>query len=251
MTSKDAIEKIKHLLFGQQSFGLMKTKEGMEMQVEGDVELEKEIYIITPEGMLPAEDGDYEMEDGMKIKVEAAKVKSMNYTEHEDDVTEMEDEVEVKVEEDETKMVSAELIDGTIVETDTEELKVGDSLFVVTDEGRSIAPDGDHETKDGNIVSVLDGVVTEIKVKEEVIEEELNMDEVIEVFTKSIEHLSNELNSIKENQSKMQADFNKFSAQPAGEKVYDHRGEYINHLKSKQFSKLEALKALKTNKIKN
>ena len=134
MTSKEAIDKIKHLLFGQQSFSLMKTKEGVEMQIEGDVELEKEIYIITPDGMLPAEEGDYEMEDGMKIKVEAGKVKSMDYKDYEekemeeivdDEMMEEKDDETKMMDDDETKMVSVELIDGTMVETDTEELPDG------------------------------------------------------------------------------------------------------------------------------
>jgi len=252
MNSKDAIERIKKLLFGQESFGTHKTKEGVEMTVEGDVELGKEIYIVTPDGNIPAAEGDYEMEDGMKVKVVEGLIDAIDYEAgYEDKEEEMEAEVEV-TEEEETTMVSAELIDGTLVETDTEELKVGDALFVVTEEGRTEAPDGDHETTDGKIVSVVDGVVTEIKDKvEKVVEEELtteeteSFDELLEVFTAGFNHLSSELNVMREEYDKLREDFSKFSAEPAGERLYFNTQDYAKELKTKKHSKLEALRALK------
>jgi len=251
MNSKDAIERIKKLLFGQESFGTHKTKEGVEMTVEGDVELGKEIYIITPDGNIPAAEGDYEMEDGMKVKVVEGLIDAIDYEGgYEDKEEKMETDIEV-TEEEETTMVSAELIDGTLVETDTEELKVGDALFVVTEEGRTEAPDGDHETTDGKIVSVVDGVVTEIKDKVEEVEEELtteeteSFDELLEVFTAGFNHLSSELNVMREEYDKLREDFSKFSAEPAGERLYFNTQDYAKELKTKKHSKLEALRALK------
>ena len=254
MNSKEAIEKIKKLLFGEAAtFGYLKTKEGVEMQVEGDVELEKEIYIITPDGNIPAEEGEYEMEDGMKVKVKEGLIDTIDYAGGKDKEEEMETEVEVT--EEETTMVSAELIDGTLVETDTEELAVGDALFVVTEEGRTEAPDGDHETTDGKIVTVLDGVVTAIEDKvEEVVEEEMtteetteteSFDELLEVFTAGFNHLSSELNVMREEYDKLREDFSKFSAEPAGERLYFNTQDYAKELKTKKHNKLDALRALK------
>ena len=260
MTSKEAIEKIKNLLFGQQTFGLMKTKDGVEMRIEGDVELEKEIYIITPNGELPAPEGEFEMEDGLKLIVKEGKVGKIDYptevevetedevmTEHEEE-TDMEEEVEVKVEEGETEMAEATLIDGTIVETDGD-LVAGAELYVKTEEGRQPAPDGEHETVDGDIVMVQDGKIVEIKVKESV-EEEMNMDELLEVFTAGFNHLSNELEVIKEKYETMRGEFQKFSAEPAAERQYINK-EYVDKLKEQRFSKLEALAALRNKKINN
>jgi len=255
MNSKEAIAKIKNLLFGLQTFSLVKTVDGVEMQCEGDMELEKEIYLITPDGNIPAEDGKYEMEDGMKLEVKEGKIAGLEYNETaEHDVTVEEDEEvlteegEVEVEE---KMVSAELIDGTIVETDTEELAVGDSLFIKTEEGRIVAPDGEHETVDGNIVVVLDGVVTEIKekvVEEETSTEEVSFDELLEVFTVGFNHLNEELNVMKEEYHKLNENFKKFSAEPAGERLYV-RQEYRDNLKVRKMDKLTALAQLrKSNK---
>ncbi len=251
MNSKDAIERIKKLLFGQESFGTHKTKEGVEMTVEGDVELGKEIYIITPDGNIPAAEGDYEMEDGMKVKVVEGLIDAIDYEAgYEDKEEEMETEIEV-TEEEETTMVSAELIDGTLVETDTEELKVGDALFVVTEEGRIEAPDGDHETTDSKIVTVVDGVVTAIEDKVEEVVEELtteeteSFDELLEVFTAGFNHLSSELNVMREEYDKLREDFSKFSAEPAGERLYFNTQDYAKELKTKKHSKLDALRALK------
>ena len=249
MNSKEAIEKIKKLLFGEAAtFGYLKTKEGVEMQVEGDVELEKEIYIITPDGNIPAEEGEYEMEDGMKVKVKEGLIDTIDYAGGKDKEEEMETEVEVT--EEETTMVSAELIDGTIVETDTEELKVGDALFVVTEEGRTEAPDGDHETSEGDIISVVDGVITEIKAKvEEEVEVELSteteLDELLEVFTAGFNHLNSELNAIREEYDKLRENFNKFSAEPAGERQYFNTQDYVKELKTKKLDKLQALRQLR------
>ena len=206
MTSKEAIEKIKHLLFGSQTFGMLKTKEGVELKVEGDVELEKAIYIITEDGELPAADGDYEMEDNMVIKVKDGMVDKIDYTKvEEEEVMEdekpmedeevMEDVVEEKIDE-EVKMVTAELVDGTIVESDTEELKVGDALFVLTEEGRVEAPDSVHETSEGKLITTENGIVVKIEDKvaeveddsievEVEVEEELNFAEMLEVFTEN------------------------------------------------------------------
>ena len=249
MNSKEAIEKIKKLLFGEAAtFGYLKTKEGVEMQVEGDVELEKEIYIITPDGNIPAEEGEYEMEDGMKVKVKEGLIDTIDYAGGKDKEEEMETEVEVT--EEETTMVSAELIDGTIVETDTEELKVGDALFVVTEEGRTEAPDGDHETSEGKIISVVEGVITEIKEKvEEEVEVELSteteLDELLEVFTAGFNHLNSELNAIREEYDKLRENFNKFSAEPAGERQYFNTQDYVKELKTKKLDKLQALRQLR------
>ncbi len=249
MNSKDAIDKIKKLLFGQETFGAYKTKDGVEMAIEGDVELGKEIYIVTPDGNIPAGEGMYEMEDGMVVKVVEGVVDTIDYEAGYEKEEEM--ETEVKVTEEETTMVSAELIDGTLVETDTEELTVGDALFVITEEGRVEAPDGSHETTDGNIVTTVDGVVTVIKEKVEEVEEELtteeteSFDELLEVFTAGFNHLNGELNTMREEYDKLREDFNKFSAEPAGERLYFNTQDYAKELKTKKHSKLDALKALK------
>lgn len=260
MTSKEAIEKIKNLLFGSETFGMLKTKDGVELKVEGDVELEKAIYIITPNGELPAEEGEYEMEDGMKVKVREGLIDSIDYTKIEDEV-DMEETEKEKVEDEmgehgdeEVKMVTAELIDGTMVESDTDELKVGDALFVLTEEGRTPAPDSVHETTEGKLVTTENGIVVKIEEKEDVeveveVEEELNFAELLETFTQAFGKLNNELNVLREQFDTMREDLNKFSAEPAGERIFTNRHqELVKNKKEFQASKLEALAALRRNK---
>lgn len=259
MNSKEAIEKIRRILFGSHSFNLLKTVEGAELKVDGDIELEKEIYIITPDGELPVMDGEYEIEDGMKLSVKEGKVSKIDYsTEESVEEVSLEDEVEVKEVEkttEEVKMVTAELIDGTIVENDEEELKVGDTLYVKTEEGRVLAPSADHVTTEGKTIVVVDGVITEIRDEEkvetetevEVTAEELSFDEILETFTAGFNHLNQQLNELKENYDTLQANFSKFSAEPAGERVFNHK-DYVETKTKERFSKLETLAALKNKK---
>lgn len=250
MTSQEAILKIKNLLFGSQSFSALKTKDGVEMKTEGDVELGKKMYVVTPEGELPAPEGEFEYEDGMVLVIgEDGEISRITYpeveVEEEEKVEEEVMEEEVK-EEEEVKMVSAELIDGTIVESEGEELKIGDKLQVRTEEGLVDAPDAVHETVDGKLIETVDSVV--VKIEEKVVEEvkeEVDFNEMLEVFTAGFEHLNNELSLMKEKYNTLQENFHKFKAEPAGKRVMTHREEYINALNEQRFSKIEALKALK------
>ena len=249
MTSSEALLKIRHLLFGKNQFASLKTLDGVELTIEGDVELEKEIYIITPDGEIPAPEGEFQLEDGLKLRIKDGKVEKIDYTEQEvKDEEEVMEEEEVKVEEEKVEMVSAELIDGTIVETEGD-LVEGAELYVVTEEGKTIAPDGSHETVEGKIVVVEDGKIKEVKDKEEVVvEEEISFDEMLEVFTEGFNHLTNELNTIKERYDELRVEFSKFSAEPAAERQYING--YVAEQKQMKFSKLEQLAQLK-NKRKN
>ena len=253
MNSQEAITKIKNLLFGKQSFGLMKTIEGIEVSTEGDVALDSPIYAITPDGQMPLEDGTYTMEDGMVIEVLENKVKEISYETAEEvaeAVTEEEQETEMTEHEtEEEKMVSAELIDGTLVETDSDEITVGDILYVVTADGRSIAPAGEHETSDGKLIVVSeDGSVTEIKEKEvELVEEEMgkkDFEELLTLFTEGFTKLNDELTTLKDHYEKMNSEFRMFKGEPAGERLYFNQ-EFKTQYKEKQYSKLSALAELR------
>jgi len=77
---------------------------------------------------------------------------------------------------EETEVKYAKLEDGTIVEGAG--FEVGDELVIVTEDGKLAIADGEHElvveTEEGTeiiTVSTQDGVVTEVKVEEEISEE--------------------------------------------------------------------------------
>jgi len=248
MTTKEAIEKIQSILrFGKENFSAYKTKDGVELR-SNEMMVGEEIYIITPEGELPAPDGLYEIENGMAVKVKAGKIEEMEMEPGME-----EDKVEDKVEEEvEVEMSEAELVDGTKVTNDLPDaLAVGQKLFVITEAGEKVnAPEGEHTLKSGEVVVVDgEGFITGISKPDEAPEgslagEEMNLAETIEMFSSALEKLMNKIDSLESNQKDLTQKFSKFSSEPAGEKIYDRKG-YLDSLKNEKFSKLERLAALR------
>lgn len=148
MNRQDVISKIREIFgMSKNSFGMYKNKEGAEFRIDS-LEMEKEVYLITPEGELPAPDGEVELEDGTLITMKDGKIYNLEIK----DMTQ-------------GMMKTATLLDGTIVENDSDDFKVGDNLFVKTEEGRQPAPDGLHETDGGLLIETKDGVITSIQEK--------------------------------------------------------------------------------------
>lgn len=257
MNRQEIINKVREIFgMSQASFAVIKTEEGVELRVD-ELAVEKEIYIITPEGELPAPDGEVVLEDGTKVKIGEGMIKELVIAEEKVEDETMEDEVEVEVEdevkdevkEDETEMAEATLIDGTIVETDGD-LVVDAELYVKTEEGRQPAPDGEHETEDGMVVVVKDGKIVEIKEKEveeteDKVEVEVEMEEVLDTFASALETLSNEIAALRKENEELNKKFSAFKAEPAGTKIYDRKGAYVEQVMSAQVDKLERLAALR------
>jgi len=65
------------------------------------------------------------------------------------------------------KMAEIKLVDGNVVSVEGE-FVVGAKIYLVTPEGLVVAPNGEHTAEDGTVVTVMDGVITEIEAKEEV-----------------------------------------------------------------------------------
>jgi len=148
MNRQDVISRIREIFgMSKNTFGMYKNKEGAEFRIDS-LEMEKEAYLITPEGELPAPDGDVELEDGTLITMKDGKIYNL-------EIKDMTQGV----------MKTATLLDGTIVENDSDDFKVGDNLFVKTEEGRQAAPDGLHETDGGLLIETKDGVITSIQEK--------------------------------------------------------------------------------------
>lgn len=302
MNRKDIINKVREI-FGWNQFGIYKNAEGVEFRID-EMEIEKEIYIITPEGELPAPDGEIELEDGTKVGVMEGKIRDLMLPEMEEfDEAELEDGTKVMTDgaefavgqklyvidaegqkvqapegshltqsgielvvdaegvltgvrypdeegegsldmKTETKMAEAKLVDGTIVETEGE-LVVGAELYVITEEGKQLAPDADHETDGGMIITTKDGIITEIKEKEDAAGTEM---EVMETFTRALEQLNNQISELRKENEELKSKFSKFASEPAGEKIYDGRGAYIamkNDLASEKLERLAKLRRTK------
>ena len=250
MNSKQALDRIKVVLgLKQDTFSSYKIKEGGEFQVEGEIEVNKSIYIVTEEGQLEAPDGEFEVETGEIVKVKDGMVEAIKERVEEkleEDVKEEElEEVEIEVEE--KKFVESTLIDGTIVINDEEVLEIGQKLYVVTEDGRIDAPEGEHETVDGIIVTVdAEGIISDIKEKEEIEPEaeEVIVSEVVEAFTQAIEKLNAEIETLRNDNTELKEKFQKFSNQPATVPVMDRKG-FSTEVANKKASKMDKLAQLR------
>jgi hypothetical protein len=84
----------------------------------------------------------------------------------------------------EVKMDEAKLSDGVTIVKWEGELAMGSPLYVISEEGVTPAPDGTHELEDGRVIVSQDGLITEVKTKEEEAEDEGETEIEIENFAK-------------------------------------------------------------------
>jgi hypothetical protein len=250
MKYQDAIRKINKLL-GLYTFNSYKiTESGQELIAEGDLMVGEPVYVITDNGQLPAPDGEFELEDTTKIKIEDGIVQQIKYDN-------MENETE--------QFVEATLADGVVVKSKT--FDVGEDVFVVSPDGTEVkAPDGEHElnlkdaegkevlfkiiVKDGKIIE-RENVELSYDEKEKT-EEEMGMapdlsvaQEVIdEDFKKTLmgvlDEIKDAIKGVMEDQEDMKAKMAKFSKEPAGAPVKQGKN-VVNEFSAHQndaFSKL-------------
>ena len=127
------------------------------------------------------------------------------------------------------ELATATLVDGTIVKVEGD-FEVGKQLVVETEDGDIPAPEGSHETTDGQIISVdAEGVIVSIEevVVEEEQEQEFNDDFVntlvnaLKPSLDKIEELSNEINKLK-------GEFMEFKDEPGAPKVYNNLNDYTS-----------------------
>ena len=252
MKYQDAIKKINKLL-GLQKFNSYKLMEtGDELITEGDLAVDEPIYIITPNGQLPARDGEYELEDTTKIKVKDGMVQEIKY------------DMEKK-----QNMTDAMLKDGTVIKSPT--FDVGEDVFVVSADGEETpAPDGEHEitlkdeSGEENLIKIItkDGKITErmnVEMKKsekmEDIEAEMTPDLSIgnditdEEFKKTVMgilgDIKDAIGGIVKDQEDMKAKMAKFSKEPAGEPIKQPKNltSEMNYGKNELFAQLVKIRA--------
>lgn len=253
MRYQDAIKKINKLL-GLYKFNSYKLKSGEEFIIDGDLAVGEPIYIITDNGQLPAPEGEYEMEDTTKIKIEDGKIQEIKY------------DMEKK-----TEMTDAMLKDGTVIKSPT--FDVGEDAMIVDADGNEAkAPDGEHEvklkdaegkevlikiiTKDGKITERENVELPEAEAKE--VEEQMgdmtpdlsDVNDAIEEDFKKImmEKIDNMMAKIEEmaaDYKEVKAKVAKFSKEPAGEPIKQPKNAIsdIQYAKNDMFAQLVKIRA--------
>jgi hypothetical protein len=229
MRYQDAIKKINKLL-GLYKFNSYKVaKTGEEIISDGDLAVGEPIYVITSNGQLPAPDGEYELEDTTKIKIEDGKVKEIKY--------DMENQT--------MSFTEATMKDGTVLKSPTFDL--GEDVLVVGTDGKETpAPDGEHEIalKDSKGNETTIRIVTQggkITERENVEEAQPELPEVGEDMSSDAPNLSGtnaqsdasfkktmmekmdammaKIEQMSSDYEDMKAKVAKFSKEPAGEPV--------------------------------
>lgn len=253
MKYQDAIRKINKLL-GLHKFNSYKLMEtGDELITEGDLAIDEPIYIITPNGQLPARDGEYELEDTTKIKVKDGLVQEIKY------------DMEKK-----ENMTDAMLKDGTVIKSPT--FDVGEDVFVVSADGKETpAPDGEHEitlkdeSGDENVIRIItkDGKIVErMNVEEQKSEEKMEdiapqmtpdlsigNDITDEEFKKTVMgilgDIKDAIGGIVKDQDEMKAKMAKFSKEPAGDPIKQPKNltSEMNYGKNELFAQLVKIRA--------
>lgn len=162
MTSKQAIQRIAQILgLVPENFFESKTKQGMAIKMEGELELGAMVYVATEEGMIPAPAGVHMLEDGTEIEVdEEGKVTKIKVGEMEKEIeTEDESSVEEEMSVSE-KFADIKLTDGTVLRLEGEEPIVGLQIRKVGYDGSlSAIHDGVYETTDGKAISIVGGAI--------------------------------------------------------------------------------------------
>jgi hypothetical protein len=315
MNSKKTLDKIMQILgLTPQVFYEGKTNQGVTIKMEGELELGAVVYVATEEGLIPAPAGEHILEDGSKIEVDGdSKITKIDMGTIEIEVEKKEDEKEesfadvklkdgevMRVEGDEpmvgllTKKVSYdgnllpftdgdyETTDGkiisivggsiqgikeagkdeafTIAETpegvklESNTFDVGEEVYVLDGDEKSLAPDGEHqvvlkdESGNENKIRIVtkDGIIVQ---RENVEEVSMSAEEVAELFSKALKKIEDKIELFISKQSELETKFNKFSKEPAGERVYNQKTIIENSNDST--SRVEAFKRLREAMNKN
>lgn len=218
----------------KEAFGDVKMKDGKIIRVGGEEPMVGlQVKLVNYDGTLTAvTDGVYESENGKKINIVGGSIQGI-------------DEADEKAAE---KFTEAKTADGAIVESPT--FDVGEDLMVVKDGEKSPAPDGEHQVvlkdSDGNEVKIRvmtkDGKIVERENVEEM-EDMMSAEEVAELFSQALKKLESKIDAISAKQTELDGKFQKFSKEPAGQRVFTQKT--INENFSETESRVESFKRLR------
>lgn len=115
---------------------------------------------------------------------------------------------DVKPEDEETKLSEVELEDGTVINSEDEEVVVGSQVTVENADKEMIAvPSGDYTAKDGRVMTIKDGIVEAIAEVEQEEEVEVEVEQEEETPEAIPQELKDLLTALKAEFSELQQEF--------------------------------------------
>jgi hypothetical protein len=265
MNSKQAIDKIMKILnLTPQKFFEAKTDQGVQLKMEGELEVGGPIYVATEEGIMPAPDGTHKIDDGSEIEVidgKVSKIKMGNEETKKTDDAKIEDEKEkVEIADEDMSNVELEFGDvklksGEVLRIGTAEPGVGVAVKKVGYDGTlSAIADGEYETEGGKMISITGGAIdgyqdasdkeNKSPKTEEIKTGEMSAVEIAQIFAQALKKFEVKLDAIEEKFTGLETKFTKFSKEPAGEKVYNQKTVNFDE-ENRPSTKLESFKKMR------
>ena len=258
MNSKQAINKIMTILnLTTQKFYEAKTDQGVQLKMEGELEVGGPIYVATDEGMIPAPDGTHKIEDGSEIEVmdgKVSKIKMGNDVEKTEDAKVEEEKEKVDIAETNMSDVEMEFGDvklksGEVIRLGTDEAGIGVAVKKVGYDGTlSAIADGEYETESGKMISITGGSIDgyqDASDKEQKTEktEEMSAVEIAQIFAQALKKFEDKLDAMEQKFTGLETKFTKFSKEPAGEKVYNQKT--VNFEDNAPHTKLDSFRKMR------
>jgi predicted RNase H-like nuclease (RuvC/YqgF family) len=188
---------------------------------------------IASEKEAPLPDGNYLLDNGKSITVEAGTIKEINEYNAENKPNEvyMEKETEMGMENkmaDYKNEIASKLTDGTEVKvlSKGDALSVGDEVLVKDAEGNFVpAPEGKHELEGGLVIYTdVKGFINELETKEteerdDNAEEMKTMFEAVSTMKSMVDELKSTITELSKENKELKERFNKFAAEPSVETI--------------------------------
>lgn len=173
MNSKSAIARIKSILGLQaDKFYEGKTEQGLKIKMEGEMELGQMVYVATEEGLIPAPPGRHTLDDGTILEIDdAGKLAKIDMGQGMPEVKK-DEEADKKEDKMSEMFADVKLKDGGFIRIETynsdEVLIPGRRLKKVLDANTlSAISDGEYETADGKVISIVGGTIQSVQSKAE------------------------------------------------------------------------------------
>ena len=240
-----------------QKFYEAKTDQGVQLKMEGELEVGGPIYVATDEGMIPAPDGTHKIEDGSELEVvdgKVSKIKMGNDTEITEDAKveeekEKEDIAETNMSDVEMEFGDVKLKSGEVIRLGTDEAGIGVAVKKVGYDGTlSAIADGEYETESGKMISITGGTIDgyqDASDKEQKTEktEEMSAVEIAQIFAQALKKFEDKLDAMEQKFTGLETKFTKFSKEPAGEKVYNQKT--VNFEDNAPHTKLDSFRKMR------